>query len=101
MAHVTARQHCTHSILKSSYTQVSPALIKQVRQCSTTAAAAVPRPKSWLQEAKGWTKIFKQLSKAKLSGLVVATAAVGFVAGTLPALCMKQRLLQMFEGTPT
>ena len=43
------------------------------------AASITARPvRSW----RAWLKVYKQLSKARLSALVVATAGAGFVAGS-------------------
>ena len=55
----------------------------QVQRCFSTAVSG-SRQKTWLQEAKAWSKIAKQLSKARLSALVVSTTAVGFIAGKQP-----------------
>lgn len=48
---------------------------------SFTAFSGAHGQKTWLKEAKKWAKIAKQLSKARLSALVVSTTAVGFIAG--------------------
>ena len=48
---------------------------------SLSTATSGVRQKTWLQEAKSWGRVAKQLSKARLSALVVSTTAVGFVAG--------------------
>ena len=57
------------------------------RLCFTSAASGSALPGSLLpqagvqQQLSGLLQIYKQLSKAKLSALVVSTAAAGFVAG--------------------
>ena len=49
----------------------------------TQAAEGASKTKSVASQFRQWSKIFQQLSKARLSALVVSTTAVGFIAGLL------------------
>ena len=59
------------------------ASLGQSRWCVSTAAEAATHRtgRSWLKQLRHWNKIYKQLSKARLSALVVSTATVGYIAG--------------------
>lgn len=69
---------------------LAQALISRLRHLSTAAAppgVAGSVLQGGLQQLTDLPGIYKQLSKAKLSGLVVSTAAAGFVAGSGTEIC--------------
>lgn len=63
------------------------------KHCWSSSAATSIRQDTLSQNLRGWWKVAKQLSKARLSAFVVSTAAVGYIAGKLLYLYMGTQYL--------
>ncbi|KIY93611.1 protoheme IX farnesyltransferase [Monoraphidium neglectum] len=74
---------CRRGLATASTAAASSATAAAAAAAAAEAAHAAGRgPKSLARRARALLRDYKQLSKAKLSGLVVLTAAAGFAAGS-------------------